>query len=202
MKDLTELINERRQKNWGITTLFFNSFGAYSLFQNEISGQISDGIWENASPSDHWMWVVSKNREIKVMNVGKPHYENNYGIKHRRYKESDYTELFETSNTKFIWRGYNYAKFGKVIANINLIEEEAVPRTILDCLPGLDEQDKTWEQFLENVNKTVYTQQQFKKCEDIVDKKFFEKWQSFKYSERDFFGDVTSLFKTINTFVE
>jgi hypothetical protein len=29
------------------------------LFNEELSGQISDGVWENARPFNHWTWVPS-----------------------------------------------------------------------------------------------------------------------------------------------
>lgn len=37
-------------------TMTFTSPTAVALWVNEICGQISDGMWENASPRDHWQF--------------------------------------------------------------------------------------------------------------------------------------------------
>lgn len=51
------------------------------LFDQELSGQISDGMWENARPNDHWQpWC---NAEVVVgTNVGRNFYarKDNYNI--------------------------------------------------------------------------------------------------------------------------
>jgi putative component of membrane protein insertase Oxa1/YidC/SpoIIIJ protein YidD len=41
-------------KNSGTMTL--NSRTAVALWTNEICGQISDGMWENSTPHDHWQF--------------------------------------------------------------------------------------------------------------------------------------------------
>lgn len=35
-------------------TITFTSFGALALWEGEILGQMSDGLWENSRPHDHW----------------------------------------------------------------------------------------------------------------------------------------------------
>jgi len=34
--------------------LYVKNENQVALFENEIKGQISDGMWENASPANHW----------------------------------------------------------------------------------------------------------------------------------------------------
>ena len=36
------------------TKLYLNNLTQKFLFEHELSGQISDGMWENARPYDHW----------------------------------------------------------------------------------------------------------------------------------------------------
>lgn len=36
------------------------------LFTEELSGQISDGVWENSSPWEHWKWVPARENVFAV----------------------------------------------------------------------------------------------------------------------------------------
>lgn len=36
------------------------------LFTEELSGQISDGVWENSSPFNHWTWVPGREEVTAV----------------------------------------------------------------------------------------------------------------------------------------
>lgn len=35
-------------------TIYFTTFSAAMIWKNEVLGQMSDGMWENSSPDDHW----------------------------------------------------------------------------------------------------------------------------------------------------
>jgi len=60
------------------TTMYFNTYSAFLLFKMALSGQISDGKYENSKPSWHWRWlqrldyVVDPNHEVGY--VGPSHY--------------------------------------------------------------------------------------------------------------------------------
>lgn len=51
-------------------TIFLPTASALALWQHEITGQLSDGMWENTAPHDHWyFWCkldVQCGREPKV----------------------------------------------------------------------------------------------------------------------------------------
>ena len=48
------------KQNVGRHTIFLPSKTAVALWRGEISGQISDGMWENSRPFDHWrFWCCS-----------------------------------------------------------------------------------------------------------------------------------------------
>ena len=40
--------------NKGTGTVYFASVTQAALFEHELKGQLSDGMWENAAPHDHW----------------------------------------------------------------------------------------------------------------------------------------------------
>ena len=46
------------------TTIYFANELQVALFKNELSGQISDGYWENSRPFDHWKRIC--NAEIAI----------------------------------------------------------------------------------------------------------------------------------------
>lgn len=64
--------------------IHFETKEAAALFEHEIMGQLSDGMWENTRPSDHWkFWHDS---EIIVDGkVGYEHLSYKYVIKKNNY---------------------------------------------------------------------------------------------------------------------
>ena len=60
MKNLNNFINEALSYHYnGLTTLHFESVAAAFLYKFELSGQISDGKYENSRPSNHWIWITN-----------------------------------------------------------------------------------------------------------------------------------------------
>lgn len=47
-------------------TMTFTSSTAVALWNNEVSGQISDGMWENSTPHDHWQFWCRLNVVVGV----------------------------------------------------------------------------------------------------------------------------------------
>lgn len=41
-------------ENKGTGTIYFASVTQAAIFEHELKGQLSDGMWENALPNDHW----------------------------------------------------------------------------------------------------------------------------------------------------
>lgn len=66
-------------------TMTLTSQTAVALWHNELIGQISDGMWENTRPYDHWeFWCdldvsVGSVNDIRVAN-GSRCRKNNYGF--------------------------------------------------------------------------------------------------------------------------
>lgn len=46
-------------------TIIFPTLSAATLFEHEITGQLSDGAWENAAPYDHWKFWCRLNVEFR-----------------------------------------------------------------------------------------------------------------------------------------
>lgn len=45
-------------------TITFQNKVQLALFKCELSGQISDGYWENSVPHNHWRWIVNLKMEV------------------------------------------------------------------------------------------------------------------------------------------
>ena len=59
------------------TQMFFAETAQALLFIAEMSGQISDGKYENSKPYNHWLWVAGK-MEIFTKTTGDLGYISNY----------------------------------------------------------------------------------------------------------------------------
>jgi hypothetical protein len=55
------------------------------LFDEELSGQISDGAWENSTPHDHWRPWCDAEVVVDPANVGRDFYakRDSYGLDRR-----------------------------------------------------------------------------------------------------------------------
>jgi hypothetical protein len=85
------------------------------LFMCELSGQISDGNWENASPHDHWMPMCDA---VIAVDPNSP----SINFRPRRsYNFSD-PELLEVVGDRIIW----YVKCAKFFPKLTLSELEDV----------------------------------------------------------------------------
>ncbi len=65
---------EREEKM--VTKMILPSRSAVALWHQEISGQISDGMWENASPRNHWKFWCNMDVEFgpEAIIMGSPGY--------------------------------------------------------------------------------------------------------------------------------
>jgi len=51
-------------------TLNFRNSVQVALFVHELSGQISDGMWENSIPHNHWKWLIDLKLEVNPDSLG------------------------------------------------------------------------------------------------------------------------------------
>ena len=86
-------------RNISKTTLNVTNMSQACLFEMEVSGQISDGKWENARPYNHWEWICNTEMVISDENsYSGPFRTKRYGIKNlfnefmKYVKEGEYTK--------------------------------------------------------------------------------------------------------------
>jgi hypothetical protein len=90
--------------------LYVKNENQVALFENEIKGQISDGMWENASPANHWkVWC---NTTAKVES-------NLFG---RRFRISKCNYNLQTLVDLLGKRMRLYVALSHITSNIELLE--------------------------------------------------------------------------------
>ena len=67
------------------STIFFADALQAALFDNELTGQISDGCWENSKPHDHWIRPCKAEVAIDAQNprveiVGHEYFKRSYNF--------------------------------------------------------------------------------------------------------------------------
>jgi hypothetical protein len=62
--------------------IYFRTVSQATLFEHEISGQISDGAWENSGPHDHWQFWCNLNVKVDPSN---PRVESNEWCRRNTY---------------------------------------------------------------------------------------------------------------------
>ena len=86
-----------------MATIFLKNKAQVILFETELKGQISDGFWENSSPSDHW--EVPSSAEVVVG------YEPHLTFRPTRGYKFHNKDLFEVVGERMIFYVKIYTAF-------------------------------------------------------------------------------------------
>ena len=209
MKDLTQYINESHTSSQhpiieakGENKIYFPTLGSFAIYLCELSGQISDGYWENSKPYDHWKWLMNTVPEIVD---GKEGYT---GPVHRRKYDTDWLRRYVKKAVKgnagdYDWtiRVFKYGKLGHVTPE-NILKEIAngydAWRSIAENLPEEKIDNATLkEKYLSGADYR-------KKYWDKAGDKFFsdevlDKYYKTSYDWSDFEDDLDAATVAINT---
>lgn len=106
-------------------TLHFKTVAAANLFTNEITGQLSDGNWENAKPLDHWQYWCHAQVVVdgQVGHVGTPK-RTSYGLNVlKRYIKDDMLSAIKI--TKMPWFDFaKHAYLTRLLTNSMYVENQ------------------------------------------------------------------------------
>ena len=173
----------------------FVNMASLSMFLMEFSGQISDGMWENSRPYDHWEWVCHTEYGLDST----PGY---YGMHHRkRYNIKAWLNIWKTPGYEFATRVIDYAKFGSIINPYEVdkfIKVAENLRLIIDYLP----ENKISIEELKKSFKDTFIEKYF--TEDVmyfITEENLEKFYSSEYSLKDFRKDIFSVYDSVNTYL-
>ena len=177
------------------TTLSVNNMSQACLFEMEVSGQISDGKWENSRPYNHWEWVCNTEMVISNKNSYSGHFHaKKYGIKNLF---TEFMKLVEGDEFPWPMRMYYYAKFGtildpKYINNLggmrSFIEEIAYHEE----LNTLEDLQANLPEYLKRYWKDEY--------EEVFSTENIQRFRNSEYSIKDMKKDLALLHLSVNEY--
>ncbi len=180
-KIVRSVIEEGFDKSYG-SVLHLQSPSQLALWHNELTGQISDGMWENSRPFDHWgFWL-----DVRTA-LGDPHLE----VKGRGPTKSNYnfSALIPIIGDRMVKIG----RMGKANPAID-------PSSGLTAqeFSGAEYMPETLEEFnsrSKNKNFSAYEQ----KALSSVTPEMAEKYYSTKYDMKDLKADLKSIQTALKT---
>ena len=104
-------------------TLHFRTIAAANLFSVEITGQLSDGAWENTRPFDHWKYWCDADVVVdgKLGHEGHP-MKTNYNLKSlKKYIKEDMMNAIRI--TKMPWFDMSFSEFTRALTYADGIKE-------------------------------------------------------------------------------
>lgn len=197
--------------------LHFENVSAMCLYEMEMSGQISDGKYENSRPYDHWEWV----REISNMVV-----DGTYGIEgnnwhrgfaedgqfHKKYNLNEWFSKYiknwrKNGDTDTMWatRIIAYGKFGKIYPNLTFdqLKKFNYIEVILEDLQLKIENGETNPEVLFNkitdFSECAWREKYYESAKEFITLDFVKKFLELKYDIKECREDVKSMQNTINS---
>lgn len=176
------------------STLYVNNMSQACIFEMEISGQISDGKWENSRPYDHWKWVGYTELALSPKNyyTGWSH-RKKYGI------DNLYNEFMRlVSPNDFPWpnRMIYYGRFGTILDPKYLNNLESL-RSFIEEI-GFNEDINT----LEDLKKKMpeYLNKYWKdEYNEIFSTENIQKFRNSTYGVKELKKDLKAIHKSVNT---
>ena len=197
--------------------IHFENASAMCLYEWEMSGQISDGKYENSRPYDHWKWVC----EISDMIVdgmkgidGTCWYRgwSEFGKFKKRYNLNEWFSKYikgwrkdGDSTTMWATRIIAYGKFGKIYPEITYKEMSNLNeiRIFLEELQlkverGEIDSEKLYNE-VTDFSTCEWKKKYFEACKDYFTPEFVKKFVELKYDVKECKADVKSMQDSINT---
>lgn len=203
MKDIKEFINESKcsavhpinERLDNKYKIYFTTVSAAFIYDYELSGQISDGHWENSRPYDHWKWVSYT--EPLIGNT--PGYT---GLKHQKTYSCNWLQSYvkkafqNDTNYRWAMRAFKYAKWGSIIPESEVSKwlDNYACEHIISNLP---EQEVDNETLAKNY-ETGYAKKFWDEAGSMFTDSLLKKYYSSKYSLKDFSNDLKSAQDSIN----
>lgn len=176
------------------STLFVNNMSQACLFEMEISGQISDGKWENSRPYDHWKWVCHTQLGLSDKNyyTGPFHFKR-YGIKNLYNEFMKYVKEGE-----FPWpnRMIHYGRFGTILDPKYINQLDGLSSFIEEI--GFHEDINTLEDL--KTKMPEYLKKYWKdEYDEIFSTENIQKFRNSNYGVKELKEDLKALHKSVNT---
>lgn len=198
MKNITQYITE--SSGASETTVYFPNIASWFIFEAELSGQISDGYWENSRPYDHWKWISNVTPKIDKEKIG---YD---GVYHRLKYSTTWLRRYVKKALKgdagdYNWtiRVFKYAKFASLFKDSDLNKLEAVVYDLETIIENLPEEPVTIKEFEASLKD--WHKKYFEKVKSIVTDKVLKQYYDSQYDWNDFEDDLDAATEAINTHI-
>ena len=171
---LITLDNASTQNN----TIYFPTGSAVALWNWEFTGQISDGMWENTRPYDHWRsWC---NMNVKIGNA-----RRSRNTSHRILKTGySFGSLKECCGDRML----KYGRFGKAVGN-DILNMGSEVRTIIEEFPN-----ETFN--LEEFKKSMIERRTYRNAEYYwrgLEQKHIDAYNRTTYTNKDLTEDIRNV---------
>ena len=182
-------------RNISKTTLNVTNMSQACLFEMEVSGQISDGKWENSRPYNHWEWICNTEMVISDENSYSGAFHNKrYGIKNLF---NEFMKYVEKSEYAWPMRMYYYAKFGTIL-DPKYINNLDGMRSFIELI-GENEEINTLEDLKEKTPE--YLKKYFlPEYDEVFSTENIQKFRNSEYSIKDMKKDLAFLHLSVNTY--
>lgn len=199
-------------------TLHFENTSAMCIYMWEMSGQISDGKYENSRPYDHWHWLWDVSNLVVDGTAG---FEGNSIYRYTNWNNTAFTKRYNLNewfscyicqwrrkgNDENIWatRIIAYGKFGKIYPNLTYeeLEDLGEVRLFLESLQVLVERGETNPETLFNkitdFSKYGWRAEYYEKCKDVITLNFVKEFVELNYDIKECKADTKSMENTLNT---
>ena len=196
--------------------LHFENASAMCLYEMEMSGQISDGKYENSRPYHHWEWVSEISNMVVDGTYGIEGYNCNRGFAifgqfRKKYNLNEWFSKYIRSwrnngNTEYMWatRIIAFGKFGKIYPNITYDELNKFNyiQVLLESLQakieeGENDPKKLFNE-LTNFSKYEWIRKYYESCKDYLTLDFVKKFVEMDYDIKECKKDVKLMENAIN----
>ena len=198
MKSINTFITEARTPSE--TILYFPNLASWFIYEAELSGQISDGYWENARPATHWRWLQNVTIKIDDNKIG---YE---GPRHQKkydtgWLRKEVKKALKGTARDYDWtiRVFKYAKFAALFNNSDFKKLEDLGYSLRSIIEELPESPITVEELEAQLSKKDWKKKYWDRVKPIIDDKLLKKYYKSKYGWSEFEDDLEMADEAINT---
>lgn len=183
----------------------FSSVSSFFIYEFELSGQISDGKYENSRPYDHWQWVSYENMKITINPEAMLGYTG-YEHKIKTYNLNEWLSAIkgtkkDASDWQWAERIMAYGRLGKVVEKLNIdfktvssYDSSIVELAYFELKKN---PELTFEMFKEKCIN-FYADYLNK---SIMDEKVFNEFKNMEYSFDELKKDHENLKKSVNKYL-
>lgn len=172
--------------------LYFNTLAAALLYKWELTGQISDGKYENSRPYDHWKWICDTKVIVDPNGL-------NYAERflQKKYTLQEWSGYMKDGRNDWAWRCANYVRFGACFEstqeNYDLITANVSSCTV-ECLKEKYDSYEACKAHINSLADWAKSENFF----EIFTEEVYNKYYSQEVSIKEFNKYHTLMKKTVN----